>query len=55
MDIFLFPEGFQKKKPDQKMKFSRTNSVGKFEAIEVKLKGGVSKNVVRVAISPRSP
>ena len=37
------------------MKFRETNKVGKFEVKKVKNKGGVSKNVVRVAISPRSP
>ena len=37
------------------MKFRRTNKVGKFEVKKVKNKGAVSKNVVRVAITPRSP
>ena len=37
------------------MKFRRTNKVGKFEVTKVKNKGAVSKNVVRVTISPRSP
>ena len=37
------------------MKYRRTNKVGKFEVKKVKNKGAVSKNVVRVAISPRSP
>ena len=37
------------------MKFRRTNKVGKFEVKKVKNKGAVSKNVVRVAISPRFP
>ena len=37
------------------MKFRKTNKVGKFEAKKVRNKGAVSKNVVRVAISPRSP
>ena len=37
------------------MKFRRTNKVGKFEVKEVKNKGAMSKNVVRVDISPRSP
>ena len=37
------------------MKFRRTNKVGKFEIKMVKNKGAVSKNVVRVAITPRSP
>ena len=36
------------------MKFRRANKVGKFEVKKVKKKGAVSKNVVRVAISPRS-
>ena len=36
------------------MKYGRTNKVGKFEVKKVKNKGAVSKNVVRVAISPRS-
>ena len=54
-DIFPFPEGIFKKEPDQRMKFKRTNKVGKFEVKKVKNKGAVSKNVVRVAISPRSP
>ena len=35
------------------MKYRRTNKVGKFEVKKVKNKGAVSKNVVRVAISPR--
>ena len=54
-DIFLFPEGIFKKDPDQRMKFRRTTKFGKFEVKKVKNKGAVSKNVVRVAISPRSP
>ena len=54
-DIFLFPEGNFKQAPDQRMKFRRTNKVGKFEVKKVKSKRAVSKNVVRVAISPRSP
>ena len=37
------------------MKFRKTNKVGKFEVKKVRNKGAVSKNVVRVAISPRSP
>ena len=37
------------------MKYRRTNKVGKFEVKKIKNKGAVSKNVVRVAISPRSP
>ena len=37
------------------MKFRKTNEVGKFEVQKVKNKGAVSKNVVRVAISPHSP
>ena len=52
-DIFLFPEGILKKEPDQRMKFRRTNKVGKFEVKKVKIKGAVSKNVVLVAISPQ--
>ena len=43
------------KEPDQRTKFRRTNKVGKFEVKKVKNKGAVSKNVVRVAIIPRSP
>ena len=35
------------------MKFRRTNKVGKFEVKKVKIEGAVSKNVVRVAITPR--
>ena len=54
-DIFLFPEGIFKKEPDQRMKFRRTNKVGKFEVKKVKNKGAESKNVVRVAICPLSP
>ena len=54
-DIFLFPEGIFKKESYQKMKFRRSNKVGKFEVKMVKNKGAVSKNVVRVAITPRSP
>ena len=37
-----------KKEPDQRMKFRRTNKVGKFEIKKVKNKGALSKNVVRV-------
>ena len=37
-DIFLFPEGIFKKEPDQRMKFRRTNKVGKFEVKKVKIK-----------------
>ena len=37
------------------MKYRKTNKVGKFEVKKVKNKGAVNKNVVRVAISPRSP
>ena len=37
------------------MKYRRTSNVGKFEVKKVKNKGAVSKNVVCVAISPRSP
>ena len=54
-DTFLFSEGIFKKEPDQRMKFRKTNKVGKFEVKKVRNKGAVSKNVVRVAISPRSP
>ena len=54
-DIFHFPEGIFTKEPDQRMKYRRTNKVGKFEVKKVKNKGAVSKNVVRVAITPRSP
>ena len=36
------------------MKFRKTNKVGKFEVKNIKNKGAVSKNVVCVAISPRS-
>ena len=54
-DIFLFPEGIFLKEPNQRMKFRRTNKVGKFEVKKVKNKGAVTKNVVRVAISPHSP
>ena len=52
---FSFPEGIFKKEPDQRMKFRRINKVGKFEVKKLKNMGAVSKNVVRVAISPRSP
>ena len=55
LDIFLFPEEIFKKEPDQRMKFRKTNKVGNFEVKKVKNKGAVSKNVVRVAICPRSP
>ena len=41
-----------KKKTISKMKFRKTNKVGKFEVKKVKNKGAVSKNVVRVAITP---
>ena len=54
-DIFLFSEEIFKKEPDQRIQFRKTNKVGKFEVKKVKDKGAVSKNVVRVAISPRSP
>ena len=54
-DIFLFPEGIFQKEPYQRIKFRRTNKVGKFEVKRVKNKGAVSKNVARVAITPRSP
>ena len=54
-DIFLFSEGIFKKEPDQRIQFRKTNKVGKFEVKKVKDKGAVSKNVVRVAITPRSP
>ena len=37
------------------MKFRRTKEVEKFEVKKVKNKGAVSKNVVRVAITPRTP
>ena len=39
-------------KPDQRMKFRKTSKVGKFEVMKVRNKGAMSKNVVRVAISP---
>ena len=54
-NIFLFSEGIFKKEPDQRIQVRKTNKVGKFEVKKVKNKGAVSKNVVRVAISPRSP
>ena len=53
--LFFFLKEFLKKEPDQRMKFIKTNKVGKFEVKKVRNKGAVSKNVVRVAISPRSP
>ena len=53
--IFLFPEGIFTKEPDQRMKVRRTNKVGKFEFKKAKNKGVVSKNVVRVAMTPHSP
>ena len=53
--FFFFSEGIFKKEPDQRIQFRKTNKVGKFEVKKVKDKGAVSKNVVRVAISPRSP
>ena len=53
--FFFFLKEFFKKEPYQTMKFRRTNKVGKFEVKIVKNKGAVSKNVVRVAITPRSP
>ena len=37
------------------MKFRKSNKVGKFEVKKVKNKGAVSKNVVRVTISPTLP
>ena len=43
-----------KKEPDQRMKFRRTNKVGKFEVKRVKKKVAVSKKAVRVTISPCS-
>ena len=51
----VFREGIIKKEPNQRMKFRRTNKVGKFKVKKVKHKGAVSENVVRIAISPRSP
>ena len=54
-EIFLFPEGIFTREPDQRMKFRRSNKVGKFEVKKAKNKGVVSKNVVRVAITPHSP
>ena len=53
--FFFFLKEFFQKEPYQRMKFRRTNKVGKFEVNIVKNKGAVSKNVVRVAITPRSP
>ena len=53
--FFLFPEEIFKTEQDQRMKFRRTNKVEKSEVKKVKYKGAVSKNVVRVAITPRSP
>ena len=53
--FFLFLKELFKKEPDQAMKYRRTNKVGKFEVKKVKSKGAVSKNVVRIAISPRFP
>ena len=53
--FFFFLKELKKKKPHQKMNFRKTNKVGKFEVKKVRNKGAVSKNVVRVAISPRSP
>ena len=50
----LFAGGFFLKEPDQRMKFRRTNKVGKFEVKKVNNKGAVGKNVVRVTISLRS-
>ena len=54
-DTFLFSEGIFTKEPDQRMKFRKTNKVGKFEVKKVRNKGAVNKNVIRVVISPRSP
>ena len=54
-DIFLFPEGIFTKEPDQRIKFRRTNKVGRFEVNNVKNKEAMNKNVVRVAMTPRSP
>ena len=51
--FFFFLKGFLKE-PNQRRKFRRTNKVGKFEVKKVKNKGAVSKNIVRVAITPRS-
>ena len=53
--LFFFLKKFFKKEPNQRMKFKKTNKVGKFEVNKVRNKGAVSKNVVRVTISPRSP
>ena len=53
--FFFFSERTFKKEPDQGIQFRKTNKVGKFEVKKVKNKKAVSKNVVRVAISPRSP
>ena len=54
-EYFLFSERILKREPDKRMKFRRTNKVGKFEVKKVTNKGAVNKIVVRVAISPRSP
>ena len=34
---FLFPQRIFTKEPDQRMKFKRTNKVGKFEVKKVKI------------------
>ena len=51
-DIFLFPEGIFKKEPDQRMKFRRTNKVGKFEVKKVKNKGAKMPFVSRFLHGP---
>ena len=52
--FFFFLKEF-KKEPDKRMKFRRTNKVGKFGVKKVINKKAVNKNFVRVAISPHSP
>ena len=51
--FFLFLKGFLKRSrsKDEVQK----DKVGKFEGKKVKTKGAVSKNVIRVAISPSFP
>ena len=51
----FFLKEYLKKERNQSMKARKTNKVAKIEVKKVKNKGAVSKNVVRVAISPRSP
>ena len=53
--IFFLQMEFLKQNQIKGWSSEGQKKVGKFEVKKVKNKGAVSKNVVRVAISPRSP